>query len=73
MIFTLRKESEMSAIEQAIRALGLAASFADQVAEVSGDEDAINVHRRCLEAISALKEASRQQQTEAEEAVCVTP
>ena len=72
MIFTPRKESEMSAIEQAIRALGSAASFADQVAEVSGDEDAISVHRRCLEAISVLKEASRQQQSEAEEAVCMT-
>jgi hypothetical protein len=43
-------------MEQAMAALRSAARFADFVAERSGDEDAIALHRQCTEAIGALKE-----------------
>ncbi|MCI0524227.1 MAG: hypothetical protein L0Y75_03105 [Acidobacteria bacterium] len=46
----------MNATEQAIAALRAAARFADFVAETSGDEDAIRLHRQCTEAIGALRE-----------------
>jgi hypothetical protein len=45
----------MTAMEQAMVALRSAARFADFVAETSGDEDAIALHRQCTEAIGALK------------------
>jgi hypothetical protein len=46
----------MTATEQAFAALRAAARFADFVAETSGDEDAIRLHRQCTEAIGALRE-----------------
>jgi hypothetical protein len=46
----------MTATEQAIAALRAAARFADLVAETSGDEEAIRLHRQCTEAIGALRE-----------------
>lgn len=46
----------MTATEQAITALRSAARFADYVAEASGDEDALALHRQCTEAIDALGE-----------------
>ena len=46
----------MTAVEQAMAALRSAVRFADFVAETSGDEDAIALHRQCTEAIGALKE-----------------
>ena len=46
----------MTATEQAIAALRAAARFADFMAETSGDEDAIRLHRQCTEAIGALRE-----------------
>ena len=46
----------MNATEQAIAALRAAARFADLVAETSGDEEAIRLHRQCTEAIGALRE-----------------
>ncbi len=57
----------MTATEQAIVALRAAARFADFVAEISGDEDAIRLHRQCTEAIGSLREerereASRERQ-----------
>ena len=59
----------MTATEQAITALRTAARFADHVAEASGDEDAIRLHRQCIEAIGALRaeieqEASPEHQME---------
>ena len=59
----------MTVTEQATTALRAAARFADHVAEASGDEDAIRLHRQCIEAIGALRaeierEANREQQVE---------
>lgn len=51
----------MTATEQAIAALRAAARFADFVAETSGDEDAIRLHRQCTEAIGALREESERE------------
>lgn len=65
---------EMGATEQAIAALRSAARFADYVAEASGDEDALALHRQCIEAIRALNEQSRRMAVEMnkEETLCVT-
>jgi hypothetical protein len=65
---------QMSATEQAIAALRSAARFADYIAEVSGDEDALALHRQCTEAIRALNEKSRRAAVEMnkEETLCVT-
>lgn len=46
----------MTVMEQAMTALRSAARFADYVAECSGDEDAISLHRQCTEAIGALRQ-----------------
>jgi len=46
----------MTAMEQAMATLHSAARFADFVAESTGDEDAIALHRQCTEAIGALRE-----------------
>ncbi len=51
----------MTATEQALAALHAAARFADYVAETSGDEDAIRLHRQCTEAIGVLREESERQ------------
>jgi hypothetical protein len=65
---------QMSATEQAIAALRSAARFADYIAEASGDEDALALHRQCTEAIRALNEESRRAAVEMnkEETLCVT-
>jgi hypothetical protein len=66
---------KMTATEQAIAALRSAAGFADYIAEASGDEDALALHRQCTEAIRALnKEESRRLAVEMnkEETLCVT-
>lgn len=64
----------MTATEQAIAALRSAAGFADYIAEASGDEDALALHRQCTEAIRALNEESRRMAVEMnkEETLCVT-
>lgn len=64
----------MSATEQATAALRSAARFADYIAEASGDEDALALHRQCTEAIRALNEESRRAAVEMnkEETLCVT-
>jgi hypothetical protein len=51
----------MTATEQAMAALHAAVRFADFVAENSGDEDAMALHRKCTEAIGALREGSERQ------------
>ncbi|MGH9841691.1 MAG: hypothetical protein ACREEM_23305 [Blastocatellia bacterium] len=51
----------MTATEKALAALRAAARFADFVAETSGDEDAIQLHRQCTEAIGALREESERE------------
>ena len=51
----------MTATEKALAALRAAARFADFVAEDSGDEDAMALHRQCTEAIGALREESERQ------------
>jgi len=51
----------MTATEKAMAALRAAARFADVVAETSGDEDAMALHRQCSEAIGALREESERQ------------
>jgi hypothetical protein len=51
----------MTATEQAMAALRAAARFADFVAENSGDEDVMALHRQCTEAIGALREESERQ------------
>jgi hypothetical protein len=49
---------EMSATERAIAALRSAARFADYVAEASGDEDGLALHRQCSEAsVRSMKRA----------------
>ena len=53
----------MTATEQAIIALRAAACFADHIAETSGDEDAIDLHRQCTIAIAALRAESDRQAT----------
>lgn len=45
----------MTEMEQAMAALHSAAGFADFVAETTGDEDAIALHRQCTQAIGALR------------------
>lgn len=64
----------MSATEQAIAALRSAARLADYMAEASGDEDALALHRQCTEAIRALNEESRRGAVvmNKEETLCVT-
>ena len=46
----------MTAMEKALAALRVAARFADCIADASGDEDAMALHRQCTEAIGALLE-----------------
>jgi hypothetical protein len=64
----------MTATEQAIAALRSAASFADYVAETSGDEDALALHRQCTEAAGRLREENRRMalKEEQEETLCAT-
>jgi hypothetical protein len=65
----------MTAMEQAMAALRSAAYFADFVAESSGDEDAIALHRQCTEAIGALKKEEIERAADREregETICVT-
>jgi hypothetical protein len=65
----------MTAMEQAIAALRSAARFADFVAETSGDEDALALHRQCTEAIRALKKEEIEREADREregETICVT-
>jgi len=62
----------MTVMEQAMAALRSAARFADFMAEHSGDEDAIALHRQCTEAIGALKEEIERaaNHEDKEEALC---
>lgn len=62
----------MTATEQAIAALRSAARFADYVVEALGDEDALALHRQCIEAAGRLIEESRRAafQEEQEETLC---
>lgn len=64
----------MTATEQVIAALRSAARFADYVAEASGDEDALALHRQCTEAIRTLNVESKRAAIEKnkEESLCVT-
>lgn len=65
----------MTAMEQAMAALRSAAHFADFVAETSGDEDAIALHRQCTEAFGALKKEEIERAADREregETLCAT-
>jgi len=62
----------MTATEQAIAALRSAARFADYVVEALGDEDALALHRQCIEAAGRLREESERTalQKKQEETLC---
>jgi hypothetical protein len=68
----------MNAMEQAIAALRAAMGFASYAAEAFSDEDALALHRQCMEAVAALCHEARQRnrrranQEPQEELSCIT-